>query len=137
MELTHLHLTKPRIFLVLFIAVTCLSAFFWTNSSQDDEMASDLPPPRAIGKFLLSKLPIYRQNNDGTFQIDASAIVELARQISVRDSEDSVSFDENDLYLTVTLIPATPEKCQRIDEVWKQIDRMNRLSDRGTTLAAN
>lgn len=83
------------------------------NGKQRPLFADESPAGRSVGKYTLESLPIYRKVGPDQFKVDASAFIELAREIAVQNESHSVVFDEKTLELEVV---STPENLRRLRE---------------------
>ncbi len=69
------------------------------------------PEPTHTGSYVFSNLAIHRHLGNGVYRVDATPVLELAREIVSNDKSSKVSFNEASQCLVVT---STPENLQRI-----------------------
>ena len=73
--------------------------------------ANSRPKPTMTGSYGIEYFAIHRHLGNGDYKIDATPVLELAREIVKDDKSSKVSFDERSQSLIVT---STQENLQRI-----------------------
>ena len=73
--------------------------------------ANSHPKSTWKGTYLIENFAIYRHLGDGVYKVDATPLLELAREIVKDDKSSIVSFDESSQSLFVT---STQENLQRL-----------------------
>lgn len=88
----------------IVVCATCIGIICLSKVNSRSE-------PTTTGSYLFSNLAIHRHLGNGVYKVDATPVLELAREIVNNDKSSKVSFDEASQCVIVT---STPENLQRI-----------------------